>query len=262
MPILTDREYSKLAAAAAKDLVDSQIPLNDSIDKLAASYDMNDDQLARLCEASNNAAFNALFEARGKQGADDRLVEFDVASPKTILEKRIGAAKTASARQPSSSSFDAAWESRPLRSALVEHVVETEKVASVDVLQEQRFARADARSVDKALEHLRHEKIAAEADALEALSDVVRHFRPMYARDGFTAFEKEAMILHGQDADALLDATRRALRMPEVTRSYEKVAHLVVTNDKTAAHRSFQRAVHAQRRVTNIQTALERHGRS
>ena len=70
MPILTDREYSKLAAAAAKDLVDSQIPLNDSIDKLASSYDMNDDQLARLCEASNNAAFNALFEARGKQGAD------------------------------------------------------------------------------------------------------------------------------------------------------------------------------------------------
>lgn len=264
MPILTEREFAKLAAAAAKDLVDHQVPLNDSIDKLASSHEMNDEQIARLCEATNNAAFNALFEAKGKQGSDDRLVEFDVASPKVILGRRVAAEKTASVRRAAPAAFDAAYESRPLR------VAEpfAEKTAS-ETLPEtprelsERQKEANARALLKTLDHLEVEK-HAQADAVQvAVANVAHNFRSIYARDGFAAFEKEAMALHPSPrTSALLNSVRQALRMPEATHAFDKVAHMVVMNEKTAAHTAFKEALTAFDRYQKICATLAHHGRS
>ncbi len=92
---LSESVYNKLAMQAAKALVEKDVPLNETLDKLAAEHDMNVEQLKRLCEATNNVTFNEAFAARGKQGSDDRLVEFKVANAGEILSARVGAEKTA-----------------------------------------------------------------------------------------------------------------------------------------------------------------------
>lgn len=262
MPTLTEREYTKLAAAVAKDLVEHQVPLNDSIDKLARDYGMNDDQLSRLCEATNNAAFNALFEAKGKQGSADRLIEFDVAKPKAILERRIAAEKTASVRTAAAPAFDAAYESRPLR--IAEPFAEKTASEALPHTPEltARQKEANARATEKALEHLAIEKIA-QADAVQiAVANVAHNFRSIYARDAFGAFEKEAMALHGAVADPLLDQVRTILRLPAVVRDHAKVAHMVVATDRTEAHTALKAALAANDRYQKICVTLERHGRS
>jgi predicted NUDIX family NTP pyrophosphohydrolase len=87
MTYIKEDDYLKLANAAAIDLVDNKVPLNDSVAKLAQQFDLNQDQIARLCEATNNTTFNHIF--KNKTASDDRLVEFDVADPKIILRQQI-----------------------------------------------------------------------------------------------------------------------------------------------------------------------------
>jgi ADP-ribose pyrophosphatase YjhB (NUDIX family) len=91
MGYIKEEDYQKLANAAAIDLVDNSVPLNDSISKLASQFEMNQDQLYRLCEASNNVAFNHIFKKNA--AASDRIVDFEIADPKKILGDQI---KTAS----------------------------------------------------------------------------------------------------------------------------------------------------------------------
>lgn len=262
MPILSDREYVKLANAAAKDLVDHEIDLNDSLDKLASQYNMNDEQLARLCEATNNAAFNAVFESKGKQGSEDRLVDFKVASAKEILSRRVAAEKTAAARAPHTPAFDPAWESRPLRAAsAVDYQEKTAMEHAPTESQLRRYAVQNEQAHAKALDNLRIEKIAQEQIAQDAFETAVSIFRPMYAREKFARFEKEAMCLHGTAATPLLDGMRARLSMPEVTRQYHKVAQMIVLDPKTPAHTAFKKALNASKKAADYQTTLERHGR-
>jgi len=87
MAYLNQKDISKLAEAVAADLVDNAVPLNESISKLASSMSMNQEQIHRLCEATNNTAFNKLFQKKASD--EDRIVDFDIADPKTILKGKI-----------------------------------------------------------------------------------------------------------------------------------------------------------------------------
>lgn len=261
MPNVSERDYSKLASAAAKDLVDHQIDLNESVDKLASNHSMNDEQLTRLCEATNNAAFNALFEAKGKVGSADRLVEFKVASAKEILQKRVGTERVRGETK-TAMYYDEVWERRELRGPV--QATEETKTAAEHVpssSQMKRIAVQDGRALDKALEHLRIEKIGAELELEDASRAAAQCFRGLYEAPEFSRFEKEAMAIHGDHADSILDGMRETLRLPAVRRNYTKTASMIVMNDKTAAHKAFARAVGAQKRLADIATTLARHGR-
>lgn len=87
MAYIKEEDYQKLANAASIDLVDNNIPLNDSVSKLASQFEMNQDQLYRLCEATNNTAFNHIFKKKASES--ERLVDFEVADPKKILGDQI-----------------------------------------------------------------------------------------------------------------------------------------------------------------------------
>lgn len=87
MAYIKEEDYHKLANAAAIDLVDNKVPLNESVTKLAKQFDLNQDQICRLCEAANNTTFNHLF--KNKTASDDRIVDFDIADPKAILGSQI-----------------------------------------------------------------------------------------------------------------------------------------------------------------------------
>lgn len=261
---LTERTYTKLATLAAKALVEQSVPLNESVDKLAAEHDMNPEQLARLCEATNNTAFNELFQARAKTGSDDRLVEFPVASPKEVLARRVSCEKRAQEQMKTAAvtpAFDAAWESRPL----TVDAPAREKRAHVsdpgDPFRDTPTKPASPRAIEQAIQHLRIEKIAAAQQLLEAADAVAECFRPMYAREKFAEFEKDAMALHGPAAEEVLDHVRATLRMPAVTRDFSKVAGVVViANTKTSEHRGLSAAIAARGRLNDIFTALSAQG--
>lgn len=95
MAYMTENDYLKLANAAAIDLVENKVPLNESVTKLAQQFDLNQDQIMRLCEATNNTAFNHIF--KNKTASDDRLVEFEIADPKSILGQQIKEASVSNA---------------------------------------------------------------------------------------------------------------------------------------------------------------------
>jgi hypothetical protein len=254
---LSESVYNKLAMQAAKALVEKDVPLNETLDKLAAEHDMNVEQLKRLCEATNNVTFNEAFAARGKQGSDDRLVEFKVASAAEILSQRVGAEKTASVRPRIAPDFDAAWESRPL--ARPEHVVE--KVAHVgDPFLDVPTKPASPLALRAAYEHLRVEKVAEARRLADAANGVAACFRSMYDQDKFASFEKEAMTLHGALANEVLDHVRHTLNLPEVTRDFSKTAGRVVLDDKTQAHTLLKIAVQARGRLMVIHEALKQGG--
>lgn len=255
---ISESLYAKLASAAAKDLVEKQVPLNESVDKLAAAHDMNTAQLERLCEATNNQAFTALFEQRAKQGSDDRLVEFAVAKPREILDKRVGAEKTAQLRvRPET--FDAAWESRPLPSVADRFPGETTKTASDgDPFADVPTKPASPGAIQAALDHLRHEKIAEAQKLADATNAVADHFRPMYARQGFAVFQKEAMALHKEAAHEVLAYVRETLKEPSV--APPDPDRYLVRNDKTAAHQALRTAVGARQRLNAISAALRQNG--
>lgn len=268
MPTLTERDFAKLAAAAAKDLVDHQIPLNDSVDKIASSYDMNDEQLTRLCEATNNCAFNALFEAKGKTGSTDRLVEFDVAKVGQILNKRRDDVKSASTKTASVGVFDYAWEARPLGQPSLVSDVETVKTASEQASEvvddrgaSSRQFEKNARVIAKAMDHLNHEKIAADLRSKDACESLYRHFRPVDRKLSFPAFEKDAMAVHGAAADEILDELRTTLRLPAVDRDYSKVANYIVDTVNTPEHALFKIALEARKQCRDIEKTLQRYGR-
>jgi hypothetical protein len=260
MAILNERAFAKLAAAAAKDLVDHQIPLNDSVEKIAELHGLNSEQVARLCEATNNAAFDAVFKEREKTGSDDRHVEFPLADTKVVLEKRASAMKTASARPRTEPEFDAAWESRPLSRREEAPAVESSKTASA----EDDAPRFRARTIDptpKVLDELRIEKLACLYRCTGAIEKLTAHYRPDARKDAFAEFEKDAMALHGAAADPFLDILRDQLRMPKVTRDHAKTASRLVISDSTKEHKLFKEALEAYGKSMDIQLTLERHGR-
>lgn len=70
----------QMAKTAARDLVMSGVNLNASIKKLAAANDLNQEQVARVCEMANLATHQALWGS----SASKEKVAFEVADPKKV----------------------------------------------------------------------------------------------------------------------------------------------------------------------------------
>ncbi len=265
MPALTDRDFTKFAQAAATDLVEGNIPLGSSVDKIASEYGMNDEQLRRLCEATNNAAFAAVFEAKGKTASEDRFVDFEIADANKILRTRMGASseKTASV----SLELDPC-EYLPLAMTRRVHNAEAFEKSASDMVpampfderptdKQRRLTAGDRRKIAAAAEHLRIEKIAAEQEYGFALEALTREFRKVTKSACFDEFEKEAMAAYGVPGDAVLDHLRKDLRLPEVTRQgHAKLAAYTIVDTKTLEHGLFKTALDHWTRIRHIEQVL------
>lgn len=219
MTAVTDKDYQKLAEAVSDDLVQQHIPLNDSITKLATKMELTDEQIARLCETTNNTTFNKLFKAKGAdKTASDRLIEFDVADKQKILgslikraERAVDATKTASyldfADLPDSM--------HAVRRPELE-VPATTKVAFVLRPEGGPSKEADIRTMRKVAAHLQQRKTAAELEYVDTMAALHTQFKRVYATP-FAKFEKQAAALHGKTAEAHLNHLRGLLKLPEVT---------------------------------------------
>lgn len=247
MPVLTERDYTKLANAAAQDLVQQQIPLNTSLAKLARAQELNYDQLTRLCETTNNTVFNTLFNKMGADKSADRLVEFEVAKPAEVWEQCSETIKKAHAP---TSTLDLAWESRSLVPTTY-----VDKTAAAAAPLEDLPVKAPSRlALEKAAETLRMRKIAATVRSESSLHALIVEFRKEGRAADYDLFEKEAMTLHGPDSVPLLDYMRSALRLPE--RTATKSANFIVLSTDTPTHAAFTRVVTAAREALEIEDTL------
>jgi len=217
---LADKNFAKLATAVAEDLVKQGIALNDTITKLATQMDMNDEQVARLCEATNNVTFNKLFQARGQdKTASDRLIEFDVADTKKVLNNLIKKADRGGALEKEA----AYYEMRPLDDGMhglrnPEPAAESfSKVAFVLRPESLPSKEKDSRTMRKTLDHLRHEKIAAEILYNDKLAELDKQFKRLYDATPFKEFEKSAAVVFGKSAEVHLNTLRRMRKMDDAT---------------------------------------------
>lgn len=74
----------QMAKTAARDYIVGKVPLNTSIAKMAASNELNQEQLARVCEMANIATHQELW---GRSSEKEK-VAFEVADAKKIIAKK------------------------------------------------------------------------------------------------------------------------------------------------------------------------------
>lgn len=75
-------ELVKLGQKASFFFFSERLPLNESIIKIAAEYDLNPEQVKRVCHAANQSTMIQIY-----QGNDDNTQEFDLAEPEEVLQK-------------------------------------------------------------------------------------------------------------------------------------------------------------------------------
>lgn len=80
-----ESKFDKYAEIAANDYLNNEVPLNDSIVKLAEEKELNPEQIKRVVEAANVKVFQKHFGDDDREGHKD--VDFDVADPKVIIRK-------------------------------------------------------------------------------------------------------------------------------------------------------------------------------
>jgi len=243
--------FKKLADAVASDFVAQNIPLNTSVQKLAQSMDMSHEQIRRLCEATNNATFNQVFNSKDKT-ASDRIVEFDVADPDKIIGSLIRDAV------PVSEKTAAFYEYRTLELA-----GDTVKVADYadDEPAPKAFTDADKRTVRKVMRNLSMEKMAWELEYVDGLNDLSDSFKRIYDTPPFESFQKEACQLYGNDVLPELNVLRERRGLdPIESVSFNKTAGFIddsgfpfkATAKLIALRQKIARATVATRKLENL----------
>lgn len=96
---LTPINISTVAIRVADEFVDNKTPLNDSITKAASAYDLNEEQIKRICEIANISTFNKLFDKTA-----EKTFEFPLADAEIVIKNKsgVGVEKVASAEVYSS----------------------------------------------------------------------------------------------------------------------------------------------------------------
>jgi hypothetical protein len=83
MPTWNENEYVRRASEIAREFATVKKPLNDLCEKVARDEAMNPDEIRTLVRLANVAAFQEIF--KGKEG--DKMVEFDVGNPESVISR-------------------------------------------------------------------------------------------------------------------------------------------------------------------------------
>ena len=102
MALLTDPQLRNYTNEVVTEHIAQQTPLTEGVVKIADREKLNEEQVRRLVEASNNETFLRRFQNAEKQGSSDRVVTFEPADADAALSRLVDAAKDVmKAMQPS-----------------------------------------------------------------------------------------------------------------------------------------------------------------
>lgn len=206
---MNDKEFQKLAKAIVCDYIESEIPLKNSVVKVAEQHDMNVHETRRLLETTNVRAHLSLF----KEASDDKYVEFEVVDPDEVCGELFGRVSTP--EESDCSEKVAAYVEVDHHLELPdEHFngvqEEIEKVASeqVPIVEEPEKKPYDGEAgyqaislVNKVASELKsriHQKYMDYEDTLEKIAS---NYSSIYTdKSDLREFEKDAQALYGEDA--------------------------------------------------------------
>jgi hypothetical protein len=201
------RDYEKLAECVVGNLSDG-VPMEDSILEIAGNHSLNPEQIRRLVELSNTGAFLKLF---GDTKGDDRMVDFDVADPRSVLKKFMAAAPegkmksiTISISQGPDEDFftDVKDELRVDEDA---HEGPRKEASAPDSPLTRKLGHFERLRVIDSL----NDKLASAFYAIDDLAaDVGGRFSGMYSRGKLAAFEADILATQGESALPALLAVR------------------------------------------------------
>lgn len=211
--MITVYDVNNFGKRASEDYVRHNVPLNDSIVKLASDNGLTRNQVDRVVEAANNETYLTLLKT-----AEEKYVEFPLASTKDIFST---IEKEASVLNTTISDFDTPPNSKgedlPV---LTESEIfgDLTKAASADQVQEQKINGAEARSLSQRIKGTHtFLKNAAEEAAVEFSQtfDQLNHLIKQALLNG-TTFNDVALI-NEQSMPAL-----HSLLTPQFRESIEK----------------------------------------
>lgn len=224
-------DYEMLADHAVTKLVNDEVPLNESIVKIAAKNDMNPEQIKRVVEMVNTKAFLKMFQNPKNK---EKNIEFDIADPKEVLGKTHGGSVTIT--KVTISKGDSSDSPMGFGHTLKE-IMQGTKTASEDPspLFEDSGSTSPNRKVvimrlRKVASNLRDDIMDKEAEYIDGIEGLTDTFRKMYAPD-FGEFEKEATLALGAGVSPILNTLRSEIKWTKDPETIEKVAGVhVVTN--------------------------------
>lgn len=219
MNSLNDKDYQSLAQAIVCDYMDQNIPLRDSLVKVADEHQFNVHETRRLLEATNVHAHLSLF----KQAEDKKYVEFDVVDPDDVCGELFGRVNVDC--DPNNNEKVAALIESDLYLDLPDEHYEdvseqVEKVASTavpDVADEVKGPYEGERGyhayslVNKVAQELENKILELHQEYTDAIEKLSAEFQSVYSPD-FSEFEKDAYALHGDDAQHVVYSVCELLR--------------------------------------------------
>jgi len=85
MPVLSERDFDKLAARIVDQFLDGETKLADAAAKIASSSQLNPDQIERLVQSANTQTFLRMMDRRKEAGEEDLMHEFDPIDSRQVI---------------------------------------------------------------------------------------------------------------------------------------------------------------------------------
>ena len=250
-------KYEKFAKEAVDAYVSEEVPLTDTVVKIAKREQLNPEQIKRVVEMSNTGTFLELF---GKTaGSDDRMVDFQVVNP----DEAVSAVHTsiASDNEKTASYTDRLSEEAAYYETVLDQnrPVYMEKVANIDKV---KANLADGMPLKAAIKKAYPDYTDEECEALEAelrsqgMGDSPKEARlqKRNAEEKIARFRKISTVLNDRMYAANEYADQIANKMASMFRG-------IYSSEKLAEFEKNALALHGPKAVYAIQAVRTRLGK-
>lgn len=196
-------DYEKTAVLLAQQYVasDGKTSLNSLVTKVASENNLNPEQIRTVARLANVSAFEQLFAKRAAEKAPDRMIEFELGDPETVINSLYSSAKQAAVSQDGTvkTAYDRTtdfWSDlvRPPEAEIVkEAAVEEEDI----VVQKPQLKLVVKEAMEKVrIEKHRHTHIYMEA--MEKSATLLKQLYGSSLQQSKEGFEKNAVASLGE----------------------------------------------------------------
>ena len=233
--MLTDQMLTQFAKEAVDRLNLEKVALNETATDIATRENFDPEQVKRLVEATNTAAFKDRFD-NPSDTQPDRMVEFETADALTVINRMLDEAKEViNSVVPQESGGD------DLSAALPNTRGDAPAELPPAEPEPQREPKISGPIVimrlQKAADDLSSQKLIERNTFTDATQSLIDCFRRADA-PSFEEFEKDAFYKFGLNSAAYLQTIRKSLRKATAFYDYEaatKVARVIDTDTKEMA---------------------------
>jgi len=244
MALFDERKLEKRATKVVDDFFNEKRALTEGVTDVAEQDNLNPEQVKRLTEAVNNAAFLRKFE-----GANDRMEasQFEPADAQAALGRMLDAAKDLMVVTEGQGEMpDTSGEELPITRPEVEPLNPASAEEMAAVQHEPKLSSAVmTMRLRKTAQELSDQTYQAKYAFTEEFEKLVTGFTKVGCTD-FSSFELDAFYKWGDDAVTPLKMLRQSLRMPAM--NYDSGARMKmarVIDSGTPEMQRFQRLLKA-----------------